>query len=73
MLLTGTGRFEEEDQVAGANNLQVVVSSYNEGMGVSEFATCDDWMGTNDLRNTSILGGISRGMPLWLSLQMARC
>ena len=32
-------------------------------MGVSEFGTCDDWMATNDLRNTSVLGGISRGIP----------
>ena len=30
---------------------------------VSEFVTCDDWMATNDLWNTSILGGISRGIP----------
>ena len=32
-------------------------------MGVSEFATCDDWMPTNGLRNTSIVGGINRDIP----------
>ena len=25
--------------------------------------TCNDWMATNDLRSTSILGGISGGIP----------
>ena len=38
-------------------------------MGVSEFVTCDDWMATNDLRNTSILGGISRSyLRKWLGV-----
>ena len=39
------------------------IGRHNEGMGILEFVTCNDWMATNDLQNTSILSGISRGIP----------
>ena len=52
LVIKGDGRSEEEDQ-----------GDQDEGIGVSEFVTCDDWMAINDLRNISILGGISRGLP----------
>ena len=38
----------------------VVVSRHNKRTGVSEFMTYNDWMTTNELESTSILGGISK-------------
>ena len=45
----------EDDLKKKIKELVQKIGRHNEGMGILGFVTCNDWMATNDLQNTSIL------------------